>query len=303
MSWLPPFGATDTKLVYEGSPRLTSVAFSADGRTMFVNDSGVVVAIRTADPSKRLTVGRGVTIAFLDSGYFAHPDLVTPRNRIVAYYDVIRHTSARASLPEPDVSSWHGMMTSVVCAGNGALSHGRYKGLAHESDLVLVKVGSVSRIRHDDIRAGLDWVVDHRKQHNIRVLNISAGGDYEASYLTDALSQAADLESRAANLEAQKQVFREGVAIEATQAYQAVLESDFALTSTAKQLASAREAVRVARELFKAGRVNSTTLTDAETELTRARLQLLNARIDARTARVRLEHALGRDNRLVQLPL
>lgn len=118
-----------------------------------------------------------------------------------------------------------------------------------------------------------------------------------------ALSQASDLESRAANLEAQKQVFREGVALEVTQAFQSVLETDFSLISTAKQLASAREAVRVARELFKAGRVNSTTLTDAETELTRARLQLLNARIEARTARVRLEHALGRDNRLVQLPL
>jgi outer membrane protein TolC len=118
-----------------------------------------------------------------------------------------------------------------------------------------------------------------------------------------ALAQAADFDSRAAGLDAQKQVFREGIAIEVTQAYQSVLETDFSLGSTAKQLASATEAVRVARELFKAGRVNSTTLTDAETDLTRARLQLLNARIEARTARVRLEHAVGRDNRLVQLPL
>ena len=26
--------------------------------------------------------GRGVTIAFLDSGFYAHPDLAKPRNRI-----------------------------------------------------------------------------------------------------------------------------------------------------------------------------------------------------------------------------
>ena len=116
-----------------------------------------------------------------------------------------------------------------------------------------------------------------------------------------ALGAAADLESRAAGLIAQKQVVRDGIAIEVTQSFQFVQEADFALGSTDKQLASAREAVRVARELFKAGRVNSTTLTDAETELTRARLSLLNARIDARTARVRLEHRLGRDSRLVQL--
>jgi len=116
-----------------------------------------------------------------------------------------------------------------------------------------------------------------------------------------ALASSADANTRAAGLDAQKQVVRDGIAIEVTQAYQAVQEADFSLTSTAKQLSSAREAVRVARELFKAGRVNSTTLTDAETELTRARLAVLNARIDARTARVRLDHALGRDNRLVTL--
>jgi outer membrane protein len=116
-----------------------------------------------------------------------------------------------------------------------------------------------------------------------------------------ALSQAADAQSRAANLVAQRQVLRDGIAIEVTQAFQAVQEADFSLGSTAKQLTSAREAVRVARELFKAGRVNSTTLTDAETELTRARLAVLNARISTRTSRVRLEHALARDNRLVTM--
>jgi serine protease AprX len=136
--------------------------------------------------------GRGVTIAFLDSGFYAHPDLITPRNRIVAYNDVLSHRTWRNTLPEPDASSWHGMMTSVVCAGNGALSGGRYKGLAHEADVVLVKVGSMSRVRHDDIRAGLQWVLANHRKYDIRVVNISAGGDYEASYLTDALSQSAE---------------------------------------------------------------------------------------------------------------
>ncbi len=62
MAWSPPFGAGDTKLIYEGSPRLTSVAYSDDAGTMFVADSGVVLAIRVADPSKRFNLGRGVTL-------------------------------------------------------------------------------------------------------------------------------------------------------------------------------------------------------------------------------------------------
>ncbi|MEI8257521.1 MAG: S8 family serine peptidase [Deltaproteobacteria bacterium] len=136
--------------------------------------------------------GRGVTIAFLDAGFYAHPDLTTPRNRIIAYHDVLAHKVYRNNMPEPDASSWHGMMTSVVCAGNGALSGGLYKGLAHEADIVLVKVGSMSRVRHDDIRIGIQWVIQNHKKFNIRVLNISCGGDYEASYLGDTLSQAAE---------------------------------------------------------------------------------------------------------------
>ena len=68
-----------------------------------------------------------------------------------------------------------------------------------------------------------------------------------------ALGGAADLESRAAGLIAQKQVVRDGIAIEVTQSFQAVQEADFALGSTEKQLASAREAVLNEAEAPSAG--------------------------------------------------
>ena len=113
---------------------------------------------------------------------------------------------------------------------------------------------------------------------------------------------AGDVESRLAGLDAQRGATRDGVEIEVTQAYQAVKESDVALESTKRELASASEAYRVARELFNNGRATSTTLTDAETELTRARLDALNATADARIARVRLDHALGRDAKLAPTP-
>ncbi len=141
--------------------------------------------------------GRGVTIAFLDSGFFAHPDLVLPRNRIVAYVDVNNPGARRRDLERPDVSSWHGMMTSVVACGNGWLSQGLYRGLASEAKVVLVKVGTASRIRHEDIRRGLAWVTRNRKRYGIRIVNVSCGGDYEASYLTDGLSRAAEAATRA----------------------------------------------------------------------------------------------------------
>jgi serine protease AprX len=88
------------------------------------------------------------------------------------------------------------MMTSVVACGNGRLSGGLYRGIASEARVVLVKCGTMRRIRHDDIRRGLDWVVRHREQYGIRVVNVSCGGDYEASYLHDRLSQAAERATR-----------------------------------------------------------------------------------------------------------
>lgn len=136
--------------------------------------------------------GRGVTIALLDSGFYAHPDLLARRRRIRIYHDVTSGLTLPGAVPKPDVSSWHGMMTSCVCAGDGSLSGGKYKGLAWDADLVLVKVGTSARIKHDDITKGLRWVLEQQKEHAIRIVNVSCGGDFEASYLTDELSKAAE---------------------------------------------------------------------------------------------------------------
>ncbi len=62
MQWLPPFGANDMKVIYEGGPQTTAVAYSADAKTMFVTDSGATYAIRTNDMSRKYNLGRSVTI-------------------------------------------------------------------------------------------------------------------------------------------------------------------------------------------------------------------------------------------------
>jgi serine protease AprX len=133
--------------------------------------------------------GSGVTIAFLDSGFYAHPDLTQPINRIVAYHSIFAAPDDQTSLENPDVASWHGMMTSVVAAGNGHLSNGLYRGIASEANVVLVKIGRTGRIPESNIEAGLRWVVEHKHQYQIRVVNISAGGDFEQSYLSNTLCQ------------------------------------------------------------------------------------------------------------------
>jgi len=140
------------------------------------------------DADARFT-GRGVTIAFLDSGFYAHSDLLEPVNRILAYHSIFTADDDPTLLQTPDVASWHGLMTSVVAAGNGYLSNGLYRGIAPESNVVLVKIGKTGRILESSIQTGLRWVVDNRDRFDIRVVNISAGGDFEQSYVDNPLCQ------------------------------------------------------------------------------------------------------------------
>lgn len=139
-----------------------------------------------ADPQY---TGNGVTIAFLDSGFYPHPDLL---DRIAFYKDI---TEEWPALEESDVVQpwqWHGTQTTTVAAGNGYLSDGVYRGLANKSQLVLVKVSKNSRITEDNIARGIKWVVRNRDRFNIRILNISLGGDEDVPCSRSIIDQAAE---------------------------------------------------------------------------------------------------------------
>lgn len=140
------------------------------------------------DSDERFT-GKGVTIAFLDSGFYPHEDLTKPTNRIIGYRSLIHPEGDLNSLFQSDVASWHGMMTSVVAAGNGKLSNGFYRGIAPDANVVLVKLARTGRITEQNIQDGLEWVLANRTKYGIKIINISAGGDFEQSYLHDSLSQ------------------------------------------------------------------------------------------------------------------
>ncbi|CAN5457482.1 hypothetical protein BH10ACI1_BH10ACI1_22440 [soil metagenome] len=160
---------------------LTDAALQKDG-------SRVLSTPLRLDADERFT-GKGVTIAFLDSGFYPHVDLTTPNNRIIGYRNLMMKDGDLATLFQPDVASWHGMMTSVVAAGNGSLSNGFYRGIAPDANVVLVKLARTGRITEQNIQDGLEWILANQTKYNIRIVNISAGGDFEQSYLHDSLSQ------------------------------------------------------------------------------------------------------------------
>ncbi len=133
--------------------------------------------------------GRGVTMALVDSGFYPHPDLVRPDNRIRIWADATHDPVTVLRFAAEDTPQWpawdgahgwqwHGTMTSTVAAGNGFLSHGLYAGLACAAELVLIQVrDSEGHISNGSIARALQWLHEHGPGLGVRVVSLSVSGD------------------------------------------------------------------------------------------------------------------------------
>ena len=174
----------------------TDASTEAHTHTHALNRFAVIpVAERLGADATR--AGRGITIAFLDSGFYPHPDLVNPQNRIVAYHDVTKPNARLNAESTPQAWEWHGTQTSVTAAGNGWLSDGSYRGLAAEARVALVKVSDQGRITDENIVRGLDWVIANQDRYQIRIVSMSLGGDVEAAFKDSVVDAAAERAVRA----------------------------------------------------------------------------------------------------------
>jgi serine protease AprX len=131
--------------------------------------------------------GKGVTVAVIDTGIDPHPDLVQPESRLSSWHDLV------AGRPEPYDDDGHGTHVAGIIAGNGFASKGKYVGVAPAARLVGVKVldkdgGSpISRVI-----AGIQWVVENKKNLQIQIINLSLGAPAERGYRKDPLSRAVE---------------------------------------------------------------------------------------------------------------
>jgi len=146
--------------------------------------------------------GKGISIAVVDAGFYPHPDLVQPRNRIRVWADATHNpVSVFRFAPEETPTwpgwdgardwQWHGTMTSTVAAGNGFLSHGLYSGLAHAAELVLIQVrDSGGHISSASIHRALEWILKHGPEHGIRIVSLSVSGDPVSPLAGNAVDEA-----------------------------------------------------------------------------------------------------------------
>jgi serine protease AprX len=127
--------------------------------------------------------GSGVTVAMIDTGVAHVQDL---GERVIARVDFTPGGDG-------DDAYGHGTHLAGVIAGNGAASGGKWRGVAPGANLVSVKVaGPDGSTDVSVVIAALQWVVTHRAEYGIKVLNLSFGTDSLQPYAIDPLNAAVE---------------------------------------------------------------------------------------------------------------
>lgn len=106
--------------------------------------------------------GKGVGIAFLDTGICRIPDF---QNRIIYFKDFM---NGKKGIYD---DNGHGTHVAGI-----ASSSGYYRGIAPQSDIIMLKVlNSSGQGNASDVIAGIQWIANNYKKYNIRIVNMSIG--------------------------------------------------------------------------------------------------------------------------------
>ncbi len=182
--------ANDPDVAYISLDNVVTATFDPlDGAALASSPGIVEVGAPTVWRQLGVT-GKGVGVAIIDSGIAPHPDLA---GRIVAAVDFTSGGTGTVLVPPADPGG-HGTHVAGLVAGDGTASGGAYAGVAPGANLIDVRViGATGATNVSTLIAGMQWVLVHRADYNIRVVNLSAGGPVTMSYRDDPLATAAEV--------------------------------------------------------------------------------------------------------------
>ena len=130
--------------------------------------------------------GQGITVAVIDSGINNDHDF--RQNRILV---------SRNFNPESVATTdgfGHGTHVAGIIGGNGYDSDGLYMGIAPQVSLISLKINNnVGMAYESDTVDAMQWVLDHKDEYNIQVVNLSINSTVEGAYHTSPLDAAAEI--------------------------------------------------------------------------------------------------------------
>lgn len=122
-------------------------------------------------PQNELT-GEGVGAAIIDTGITKHCDFCLGENRIKKFVDFVGEKESAYD------DNGHGTFVAGVLAGSGAKSAGRLKGIAPRANIYALKaLDKNGEAYSNKILSAMEWVYDHHKKENIKVVCMSFGSE------------------------------------------------------------------------------------------------------------------------------
>ena len=116
--------------------------------------------------------GQGVGIAFIDTGIIEHGDFCIGEKRIKFFKDFINDRQLCYD------DNGHGTFVAGVASGSGALSAGKFSGIAPKSNIVSLKaLNGLGEATADKILNAMEWVYINHKEFDIKIVCMSFGSD------------------------------------------------------------------------------------------------------------------------------
>ncbi|TWT25230.1 S8 family peptidase [Planomicrobium sp. CPCC 101110] len=131
--------------------------------------------------------GKGVTVAVVDSGVMDNPYASDFKGRISG--------NAKFSTAGTMADFFgHGTHVASIIGGDGSQSKGKYPGIAPGVNIVNVKISDdEGKTGEKNLVDGLQWIYEHHKEYNIRVVNISNQISTQQHYKESATNAAVEL--------------------------------------------------------------------------------------------------------------
>lgn len=166
---------------------------SAIDRCSPCRDNTYLETLKVTDASDMGLTGAGITIAVIDSGISQRQDFAVDST------DSEHSSRITAHIPFNDDSNvddriGHGTHVAGIISGQGDNADGLFRGIAPGANLISLNISNnAGQARESDAIRAMQWVLENKDIHNIRVVNMSINSTVRQPYYTSPLNAAAEI--------------------------------------------------------------------------------------------------------------